>query len=183
MNTRLEALEAQVASLIKKNEELESELIKLTGDLASESVARATTDYIISTEITALEARLVKVIESTRQNAIEKGDDWEAVIEDATKAHRDAGVFDDSLAYGITVSQEGSDFVVHVRDLPEVVTSGDCYIEAMALAYDAVTAIVEHKMDKGTLSKPSGVRRDETPIVLSPDLQAKMQEYFAAKTR
>ena len=40
--------------------------------------------------------------------------------------------------YGVSIERKGEDFVVSVRDLPEVVTSGYSLEEALALAADSI---------------------------------------------
>ena len=45
--------------------------------------------------------------------------------------------------YGASITRERGDFVVSVRDLPEVVTSGSTQEEALELAADAIEVIVE----------------------------------------
>src|SRR5215208_681973 len=62
--------------------------------------------------------------------------------------------------YGASITRERGDFVVSVRDLPEVVTSGSTQEEALELAADAIEVIVEGRMeDNEALPLPSRVRR------------------------
>ena len=84
--------------------------------------------------------------------------------------------------YGIRVHEEDGDFVVEVRDLPEVVTSGDSYEEALELAADAIEVVVANRMEKDRgLSEPSSIQNGEIGIPLSAQLAAKASIYVAWK--
>ena len=84
--------------------------------------------------------------------------------------------------YGVEIREEESDFVVFVRDLPEVVSSSDSLEEALDLAADAVEAIVASRMERDQpLAPPSSVGRDEHPVTLPAPLAAKASVYSAWK--
>lgn len=80
--------------------------------------------------------------------------------------------------YGVSVEEIDGDFVVTVRDLPEVVTSGSTLDEAKALAADAIVTIVAGKIEDGsTLALPSPVEPTELSMPLAPALAAKASVY------
>src|SRR4051812_6510524 len=84
--------------------------------------------------------------------------------------------------YGVSVTRDGGDFVVSVRDLPEVVTSGSTHEEALDLAADAIAVIVEGRMeDNEALPLPSRVRKREQGVALPAHLAAKAAVYAAWK--
>jgi antitoxin HicB len=67
--------------------------------------------------------------------------------------------------YGVRIDRDGDDFVVSVRDLPEVTTSGDTFEQALDLAADAIDVIMQHRMEKGEdLPPPSPVREGEHAV-------------------
>jgi antitoxin HicB len=85
-------------------------------------------------------------------------------------------------AYGAMIVEEAGDFVVVVRDLPEVVTSGDSLEEALALAADAIEVIVAGRMDEDLLvPSPSPLAKGEYPVALPAALAAKLAVYRAWK--
>lgn len=65
--------------------------------------------------------------------------------------------------YSVGVQEDRSgDFVVSVRDLPEVVTSGSSLPEALALAADAIEVAVTGRMkDDMDLSEPAELHRED----------------------
>lgn len=80
--------------------------------------------------------------------------------------------------YGAAIERDGEDFVVVVRDLPEVVTSGYSVEEALGLATDAVKVIVEGRMDDNEdLPRSSPVEPGEHPVDLPAHLAAKASVY------
>jgi len=84
--------------------------------------------------------------------------------------------------YGVAVTHEDDDFVVSVRDLPEVVTSGDTLDEALALAADAIEVSVAGRIDDGMeLPDPSPIQEGEHAIALPAPLAAKVAIYAAWK--
>lgn len=84
--------------------------------------------------------------------------------------------------YGVAVNREDDDFVVRVRDLPEVVTSGDTLDEALGLAADAIEVAVAGRIDDGMdLPEPSPIRDGEHAIALAAPLAAKVAIYAAWK--
>ena len=85
--------------------------------------------------------------------------------------------------YGAAIAERDGDFVVSVRDLPEVVTSGDTLEEALELAADAVEAIVIWRMENDKdLPPPSRVRKGEHPVPVPARLAAKASVYSAWKS-
>lgn len=85
-------------------------------------------------------------------------------------------------AYGVAIKKEGGDHVVSVRDLPEVVTSGDSFEEALELAADGIEVVVSARMEQGEdLPLPSRVKRGEHAVPLSAPLAAKAAIYHAWK--
>jgi antitoxin HicB len=84
--------------------------------------------------------------------------------------------------YGVAITQDGDDHVVSVRDLPEVVTSGDTLAEALELAADGIEVIVEGRMaDEADLSPPSPILEGEHTVPLPASLAAKAAVYSAWK--
>lgn len=84
--------------------------------------------------------------------------------------------------FGVAVTHEDDDFVVSVRDLPEVVTSGDSLDEALALAADAIEVAVAGRIEDGMeLPTPSPIQEGEHAIALSAPLAAKVAIYAAWK--
>jgi antitoxin HicB len=84
--------------------------------------------------------------------------------------------------YGVSIHKEGADHVVSVRDLPEVVTSGDTFEEALELAADGVEVVVSARMEQGRdLPLPSPVKRGEHTVPLPAPLAAKAAVYHAWK--
>jgi len=84
--------------------------------------------------------------------------------------------------YGASITRDGGDFVVSVRDLPEVVTSGSTQEEALELAADAIEVIVEGRMeDNEALPLPSRIRKREHAVSLPAHLAAKAAVYTAWK--
>ena len=65
--------------------------------------------------------------------------------------------------YGVKVAVAGGDHVVSVRDLPEVVTSGDDFEEALRLAADAIAVVVTGRMaDEEPCQPPPRCARENT---------------------
>lgn len=84
--------------------------------------------------------------------------------------------------FGVLVTPEADDWVVSVRDLPEVVTSGSSLEEALALAADAIEVVVAGRMDDDApLAPPSEVRPEEHAVPLPAGLAAKAAVYAAWK--
>jgi antitoxin HicB len=80
--------------------------------------------------------------------------------------------------YGVAIIRDGDDFVVSVRDLPEVVTSGDDEAQALDLAADAIDVIVAGRMkDEADLGLPSAIEAGEHPVPLGAQLAAKASVY------
>lgn len=84
--------------------------------------------------------------------------------------------------YGVAIGRDGEDFVVAVRDLPEVVSSGFSLAEALELAADAIAVVVEGRMtDNDDLPQASTVRSGEHAVPLPAQLAAKASVYSAWK--
>ena len=84
--------------------------------------------------------------------------------------------------YGVAIRQEGDDFVVSVRDLPEVVTSGDTLEEALELAADAIDVVVATRVERElALPEPSPILAGEHAVALPAPLAAKVAIYAAWK--
>lgn len=85
-------------------------------------------------------------------------------------------------SYGVSIHEEDGDFVVQCRDLPEVVTSGNSFAEALDLAADAVEVVVLKRIeDELDLPEPSPAEAGEQAIVLPAHLSAKAAVYRAWK--
>jgi antitoxin HicB len=81
--------------------------------------------------------------------------------------------------YGAKIEpDETGDFVVTVRDLPEVQTSGETRDGAILLAADAIKVAVSARIDhEEELRAPSAVASEEAPILLGLRLAAKATVY------
>lgn len=80
--------------------------------------------------------------------------------------------------FGVKIIEEQGDFVVTVRDLPEVVTSGDTLAQAVELAGDAIAVIVAGRIeDELDLPLPSGVQAGEIAVPLEPRIAVKASVY------
>lgn len=87
-----------------------------------------------------------------------------------------------SWTFGVCIAREADDWVVSVRDLPEVVTSGSSLEEALALAADAIEVVVAGRMDDDEpLSEPSAVLPGEHAVLLPAGIAAKAAVYAAWK--
>lgn len=82
-------------------------------------------------------------------------------------------------AFPVSITKEGDDFVISVRGLPEVVTSGDTYEEAVELAADAIEVVIQGRIeDELDLPAPAKPLRGEVVIPLSPHTAAKASVYL-----
>jgi antitoxin HicB len=80
--------------------------------------------------------------------------------------------------YGVRITEIDGDFVVSVRDLPEVVTSGDTMAEAIELAGDAMGVIVAGRIeDELPLPPPTSVIDGEMAVPLAPRVAVKASVY------
>jgi antitoxin HicB len=87
-----------------------------------------------------------------------------------------------SSAYAVRVKKEDGDHVVTVRDLPEVVTSGDTLDQSLELAADAIEVVVTARMERDQdLPEPTNARRGEHLVPLPAWLAAKASVYRAWK--
>lgn len=86
-------------------------------------------------------------------------------------------------AYGVRIRDERGDFVVDVRDLPEVVTSGISLDEALGLAADAIEVAVAGRMeDDMDVPPPTTIEAGEHVVSLPATLAAKVAVYRAFKS-
>ncbi|MDQ0472830.1 type II toxin-antitoxin system HicB family antitoxin [Labrys wisconsinensis] len=82
--------------------------------------------------------------------------------------------------YPVAIAREGPDYVVTVRDLPPVVTSGPSEEAAREMAADAVQAVVEHAIENELdIAEPSDPLEGEILIGLPAQLAAKLAVYQA----
>lgn len=82
--------------------------------------------------------------------------------------------------YGTAIRREHGDHAVSVRDLPEVVTSGDDEVQALAMAADAIEVAIGYRMDRGdVLPPPSPVQDGEHAVGLSALSAVKASLYVA----
>ena len=82
--------------------------------------------------------------------------------------------------FGTAIRVEDGDYVVSVRDLPEVVTSGDSEAQALALASDAIEVSIGFRIDQGeALPVASPVQDGENAVGLSALSSAKASIYEA----
>ena len=81
--------------------------------------------------------------------------------------------------FGVTIQFEDADYVVNVRDLPEVVTSGISLDEALALAADAIEVAVAGRIDdEMPLARPTQFQLGEYRVALAPQIAAKASLYI-----
>ena len=89
----------------------------------------------------------------------------------------------ETLAYAVRLepAKEGG-YVVTCRDLPEVVTQGDDFEEALAQASDALDEAFAARIDDGEdFPETSPPRKGEYVVAPSSDLSAKAALYLAMK--
>lgn len=85
--------------------------------------------------------------------------------------------------FPVSLRQERGDFIVGVRDLPEVVTSGDTREQALELAADAIEVAVSVRMERDeSLPAPSARLQREMGVSLPAWLAAKASVYAAWKS-
>lgn len=85
-----------------------------------------------------------------------------------------------SLAYAASISQDGDDYVVSVRDLPQVVTSGYDEAEAWELAADAIEVVVATLLERDLdIPTPSAPEPGERLVPVPSHLAAKVAVYQA----
>jgi antitoxin HicB len=86
------------------------------------------------------------------------------------------------MHFAAKISQEAGAFVVTVRDLPEVVTTGDDLKEALSLAADAIEVAIAGRMeDDMELPAPTPPLEGELLVALPPAPSAKAAVYGAWK--
>lgn len=84
--------------------------------------------------------------------------------------------------YPVLVELEADDFVVSVRDLPEIVTAGNTLEQALELAADAIEVVVASRMERDRdIPEPSRPRKGEYVVALPAQLAAKASVYSAWK--
>jgi antitoxin HicB len=67
------------------------------------------------------------------------------------------------------------DFVVRFPDVPEAITGGDTREGALGNAPDALTAALEHYLDRGqAIPAPRPARRGEVAVPLDPSVAARV---------
>jgi len=72
------------------------------------------------------------------------------------------------LRYPVAIIEKNGDFVVEVRDLPEVVTSGENRDEALVLAADAMAVSLAGRIKDGEpVPVPSSAQPGE--VLVKPD--------------
>ena len=89
----------------------------------------------------------------------------------------------ETLAYAVRLepAKEGG-YVVTCRDLPEVVTQGDDFEQALAQASDAMDEAFAARIDDGEdFPETSAPRKGEYVVAPSSDLSAKAALYLAMK--
>lgn len=80
--------------------------------------------------------------------------------------------------YGVKIEEIDGDHVVSVRDLPEVVTSGDTRDEALELAADAIAVVVAGRIeDELALPLPFPIQNGEAAVPLEPQVAVKASVY------
>lgn len=85
-----------------------------------------------------------------------------------------------SFAYAAAVARDGDDFVVSVRDLPQVVTASDTEVQAWKLAADAIEVVVAAMLERALdIPEPSAPVQGERLIALPSCLAAKVSDYTA----
>lgn len=76
------------------------------------------------------------------------------------------GQGDRAVIFGVRLTFEDGDYYVSVRDLPEVVTAGSTVAEALELAADAISAVLEHREEQGLAVVVSPVEAGEYEVKL-----------------
>lgn len=85
--------------------------------------------------------------------------------------------------FPVLIHEEDGDFVVTVRELPEVVTSGYSLVEALELAEDAIEVAVAGRMeDDMELPHPGRAKEGEHLVSLPARMAAKASVYSAWKS-
>jgi antitoxin HicB len=84
--------------------------------------------------------------------------------------------------YPFKIIREADEYLVLVRDLPEIITSGSSYEEALALAQDAIEVCVEARLEQEEeLVFPSCAHENELTFALPATLAAKAGVYVLWK--
>jgi len=79
------------------------------------------------------------------------------------------------MIYPAQFTQDDGGFVVTFRDIPEAITQGDTWDEAVAMAEDALATAMEFYFeDRRPVPAPSTLRTGETGIALPASLAAKV---------
>ncbi len=88
----------------------------------------------------------------------------------------------EKAAYPARIVEEGGDWVVTVRDLPDVVTSGETREQALELAADAIEVVITARMERDLdVPAPSEAQAGEHVVPLPAWLAAKASVYRAWK--
>ena len=79
------------------------------------------------------------------------------------------------MRYPVIIEPEGSSFFVSFPDIPEALTQGETFEEALAMAKDALeTALEFYFEDERTVPLPSKPKSGQPVVELSPTLWAKV---------
>ena len=89
----------------------------------------------------------------------------------------------ETLAYAVLIRPAtGGGYVVTCRDLPELITQGDCLEHALAEAVDAMDEAIAARMDDGEdLPAATASRKGEHFVTPSAELGAKAALYLAMR--
>ncbi|OWQ47823.1 antitoxin [Roseateles noduli] len=91
------------------------------------------------------------------------------------------------LSFPARIKPDGSGFMVTFPDIPEAITCGDTYEEALDMGADALaTAMDFYFEDKRPVPQPSRLKRGQVLIDLPPSIGAKvllLNEMLAQGTR
>lgn len=81
--------------------------------------------------------------------------------------------------YPVSITKEGDDFVVSVRGMADVVTSGDTYDEAVELASDALDVAIQGRIeDEMDLPLPAAPLNGEILVPVPAQTAAKASVYY-----
>ena len=79
------------------------------------------------------------------------------------------------MRYPVIIEPDGSSFFVSFPDIPEALTQGETFEEALAMAKDALeTALEFYFEDERTVPLPSKPKSGQPVVELSPTLWAKV---------
>lgn len=82
-----------------------------------------------------------------------------------------------SWIYGVRIMREGEEWIVYVRDLPEVLTAGYTFREAVASARDAINIVVAERLHhEQALNYPTPIEVGEISLAPRPELVKQLRE-------